>query len=52
MRFNGLRWKAAAALAFLMGVPFVPEARAQDVGGIVDASIWLAMSIVDVAGHS
>ena len=52
MRFSGLRWKAAAALAFLMGVPFVPQARAQDVGGIVNAGIWLAMAIVDMAGDS
>jgi len=52
MKSSRLRWKAAAAVAFLMGVPFVPQARAQDVGGLIEAAGWLAMSIVDIAGDS
>jgi hypothetical protein len=52
MRFKGLRWKAAAVIAFLMGVPFVEQAHAQDVGGIIYSAISLAFGIVDMAGNS
>ena len=52
MIFKGLRWKAAAVIAFLMGVPFVEQARAQDVSRIIDGAISLAFGIVDAAGHS
>jgi len=52
MLFKGLRWKAAAVLAFLMGVPFVEQAHAQDVGGIINSALSLAFGIVDLAGNS
>lgn len=52
MNFRGLRWKAAAAIAFLMGVPLAEQARAQDVGDIVSSAIALALAIIDVAGNS
>ncbi len=52
MRFKGLRWKAAAAVAFLVGIPFVPEAKAQGAGDIVTSAIDLALSIVGLAGNS
>jgi hypothetical protein len=52
MRFKGLRWKTAAVIAFLMGVPFVERAQAQDAGNIVQAAINLALGIFDAAGDS
>lgn len=42
----------AAALAFIMGLPMASEAKAQDVGGIIDAALALTFGIVDVAGSS
>ena len=42
----------AAALAFIMGLPMVSEAKAQDVGGIIEAVFALTFGIIDVAGDS
>ncbi len=47
-----LRLWQAALLAFIMGVPMASEAKAQGVGGIIDAVLGLTFSIVDVAGDS
>lgn len=49
-----MRWKAAAAVAFLMGIPFVEEAHAGHggVGGIIGGALTLTGAIIDVAGDS
>ncbi len=52
MQPKRMRWKLAAAIAFLMGVPFVEQAQAQNVGDIVYAAVGLAAAIVGAAGNS
>ena len=52
MRLKRLRWGAAALVAFLLGVPFVSEARADDWGRIVRGVFQMVFGIVDVAGDS
>lgn len=52
MGFKGLRFRAAAVIAFLMGVPFVEQARASDFGDITDSVFSLVRSIIDAAGNS
>jgi hypothetical protein len=44
-----LRWKLAAVVAFLMGAPFVAEARAQDGWDIAAAAIGLGLAIADAS---
>lgn len=52
MRFLKLRWRIAALAAFLMGVPLVSEARANDASDILDAALGLTGTVLDVAGDS
>jgi hypothetical protein len=52
MKFLKLRWRIAALAAFLMGVPLVAEARADDTGVIIGSALGLAGAIIDVAGDS
>ena len=52
MILKKLRWRVAALVAFLMGIPMVEQARADDVGDIVDSVFSLVYSILNVAGDS
>ncbi len=49
---RGYRVWMAAILAFIMGVPMAAEAKAQGIGGIIEAAFGLTFSIIDVAGDS
>ncbi len=52
MRLPKLRLYAAGLVALLLGVPFTPQTRADDVIDIVDASLDLASAIASSAGNS
>ncbi len=52
MTLKRIRLWAAAAVAFLMGVPFATPAQAADGWDIFGASLNLAGAIIDVAGDS
>ncbi len=52
MMFRKLRWRTAAVVAFLMGVPLVEQAQADDGGSIADSAFSLISAIVDAAGNS
>jgi len=50
--FRKMRVYAAAAVAFLIGMPLTEQAFAASVGNIISASVGLAGAIVDSAGRS
>jgi len=53
MRFRWLSWKAAAVVAFLMGLPMVQQAKAgDDSSSITSGVLSLVDGIVDAAGNS
>jgi len=54
MRFRWLSWKAAAAVAFLMGLPMVQQAKAGDdgAGSITSGVLSLVEGIFDAVGNS
>ena len=52
MKLRNLRWQAAAVIAFLMGVPLVESAHAQDVADITESAFSLVSAIIDAAGNS
>jgi hypothetical protein len=52
MGIRKLRWRFAALVAFLIGVPLVEQAQASDTGAIVGGVFGLVAAIVDVAGNS
>lgn len=52
MRFSWLRWKAAVAVAFLMGLPMVEQTKASDASGITGGALSLTQAIIDAAGNS
>ena len=47
-----MRWRVAAVVAFLMGVPFVAEARADDTGEIIGGVFGLVAAILGAVGDS
>jgi hypothetical protein len=52
MKWNWLGFKMLAAVAFLMGLPLVEQAKASSGSGIVGSSLSLVGSIIDAAGNS
>lgn len=52
MSLKKMRWHVAAAVAFLMGIPMVEQAQANDVSDIADSVISLVGAIIDAAGNS
>ena len=52
MRFSWWSWKAIAAIAFLMGLPMVEQAKADSTSGITAGSLSLLSAIIDAAGNS
>jgi hypothetical protein len=52
MRFSWLSWKAAAAVAILMGLPMVEQAKADSASGITGSSLSLVGAIIDAIGNS
>ncbi len=52
MSLNWLRWRMFAVVEFLMGLPLVEQAKADDGSGIVDSAVSLVQAIIDAAGNS
>jgi hypothetical protein len=52
VKFRGLRWRFAALIAFLMGLPFVAQAKADSTSDIINGALGLTGGIIDAAGNS
>lgn len=52
MSLKKVRWQIAAGVAFLIGIPMVEKAQADEVSDIVNGVFWLVRGIVDLAGRS
>ena len=52
MRFSQLKLKLAALAAFVVGIPMASQAKADDVGNLVESIFSFIGAIIDVAGDS